>query len=73
MIDRMIVTSTLLQFRQKPSRTHKPVNSTHAGSADLRFRCTYAALAMARHGAPMQRISVVVMSVCERKLTSQLR
>ena len=36
----MTVTSALLQFRHKPSRTHKPVNTDHAESDILRLCCT---------------------------------
>ena len=38
----MTVTSALLQFRHKPSRTHKPVNTDHAESDILRLCCTVA-------------------------------
>ena len=38
---RMTVTSALLQFRHKPSRTHKPITPKHAGSDILRFSCIH--------------------------------
>ena len=44
----MTVTSALLQFRRKPSRTHKPVNTDHAESDILRLCCTCAVTQLAK-------------------------